>query len=146
MYELGGLQAVPIDMAKGNQSVREYTGPTVLDTGNHLGGTGDSTEVASADGALNVNAGPDGDGTIYLDTDAPLWDLETEQHLRTTTQLPVNTPWQYEDAFNTIAQPQLNQTVRFVQVFRTYLVTGAEAREVILKWKTDKALCHNLSN
>lgn len=133
LYELGGLQAVPIDMAKGNQSAREYSGPTMLDTGNHLGSNGDATGVASGDGALNVNPGPDGDGTIYLDTDAPLWDKETEQHLRTTVQLPVNTPWQYEDAFSTIAQPQLNQTVRFVQVFRTYLVTGAEAKEVTLQ-------------
>ena len=42
LYELGGLQAVPIDMAKGNQRAREYSGPTMLDTGNHLGGNGDA--------------------------------------------------------------------------------------------------------
>jgi hypothetical protein len=138
MYELGGLQAVKIDLAKAGQNHREYTGPTVMDSGNHLGGIGDSTGVASASGAFNMARGPDGDGTIYDESDAPLWDMETEQHLRTTTELPTNGFWLFEDAFRQ-KQPQLNSTVRFLQVFRTYTVVGEEAREVTLQVEDRKA-------
>lgn len=132
LYELGGIQAVDTDFAKAGQSSREKAGPTSLDTGNSLGGAGDSTGVSSASGAGNSNPGPNADGSIYDATDAPLWDLETEQHLRTTTQLPVTSPWRFEDAFRQ-SQPQLNSTLRFLQVFRTYTVVGSEAREVTLQ-------------
>ena len=65
-------------------------------------------------------------------SNAPLWDVETEQHLRTATQLPVNAAWQFEDAFQR-SQPQQNNTLRFMQVFRTYTVVGAEARDITLQ-------------
>jgi hypothetical protein len=132
LYELGGIQAVDIDFAKNYQSARERVGPTSLDTGNHLGGMGDSTGVNSASGAMNSHPGPDADGKIYDDANAPLWDVETEQHLRTATQLPVNAAWQFEDAFQR-SQPQQNNTLRFMQVFRTYTVVGAEARDITLQ-------------
>ncbi len=110
-YELGGIQVVPIELQKANQKAVELTGPTLLDTGNTYTGRGDSTGVAG----LNPPHA----------TDAPLWDLETQEHLRTTMQLPVNSPWQFSDAFHS-KQPQNNATLRFLHTFRTYHISNFE--------------------
>ncbi len=116
MYELGGMITMPIELTKAEQAAVELTGPTLLDTGNDYTGRGDSTGNA----ASNVD-------------NAPLWDFHTQEHLRTATQLPVNGPWVFEDGFERI-QPQVNGTLRFLQTFRTYLISesnGAKENVVL---------------
>jgi len=54
----------------------------------------------------------------------PLWDLSTGEQLRTTMQMYTNGPWLFTDAFQS-NQPQINGSIRFLQSFRTYLVSSA---------------------
>ena len=116
MYELGGMVTIPIALTKAQQAAVELTGPSLLDTGNEYAGPGDSTGVADD----NTN-------------DAPLWDTHSQEHLRTTTQLPVNAPWIFEDGFER-AQPQVNGTLRYLRTFRTYHISesnGAKENVVL---------------
>jgi len=113
-YELGGIQAVPISMAKAGQMAVELTGPSLLETGGVYHGPGDSTGVAGDVNFLQPGA-----------ADAPLWDMHAQEHLHTMAQLPVNAPWVFSDAFER-HQPQVNGSLRFLHTFRTYHVSAFE--------------------
>lgn len=113
-YELGGIQAVPISMAKAEQMAVELTGPSLLETGGEYQGPGDDTGVAGNIDFLKVDA-----------PDAPLWDVHAQEHLHTMAQLPVNSPWVFSDAFER-HQPQVNGSLRFLHSFRTYHVSAFE--------------------
>jgi len=113
-YELGGIQAVPIPIAKAGQMAVELTGPSLLETGGEYGGPGDSTGVAGNTNFLNPGA-----------LNAPLWDMHAQEHLHTMAQLPVNAPWVFSDAFER-RQPQVNGSLRFMHTFRTYHVSAFE--------------------
>jgi hypothetical protein len=116
MYELGGMQTIPLELTKASQAARELAGPILLDTGNDYTGNGRSTGVADS-GSKESNSGNQ--------KDAPLWDIHTQEHLRTTTQLPVNGPWVFEDGFERF-QPQINNTLRFLQTFRTFTISESK--------------------
>ena len=121
MYELGGMITMPIALTKAEQAAVELTGPSLLDTGTEYAGPGDSTGVADTSAA-----------------DAPLWDSHSQEHLRTTMQLPVNGPWVFEDGFER-GQPQVNGTLRYLRTFRTYHISESNgAKENVVLQTEDR--------
>ena len=67
-----------------------------------------------------------------------MWDPHTGEHLRTVTQLPVNGPWVFQDAF-TQGQPFGNGTLRFLHRLNTYVVVRAqEETDVVLQSSDDR--------
>jgi hypothetical protein len=121
LYEFGGMYAAHDDLKYGQhvrsdfeqlqhslaEEVGRRTQPAMGDTGGGMiGGSGADTGMANE---------------YHSTTDAPLWDTHTGEHLRTTTELPINGPWTFEDGFVT-SQPQFNNSLKFVQQFRTHIV------------------------
>jgi len=137
-----------IELTKANQpGARERAGPLAMDTGGMYGGGGDSTGVG--DGSPSVGtAGSSNNADALaavsaktgtsLGGEAPLWDPHTGEHLRTTTQLPTNGPWVFQDAF-TQSQPFVNGSLRFLHRMNTYVVIRAQTdTDVVLQTSDDK--------
>lgn len=102
LFEVGGLQSVPMSLTQDNQATAAAA-------------YGDDKDAGVTDPApASLDAG----GHVY----PSLWDLATGEQLRTRLGIPTNGPWLFSDAY-TRSQPQQNFTkIMFHRASRTFKV------------------------